>query len=182
MKMTVWKITDSSNYTTAYHHMELIHELQWGPMVTHTAAGPDLELCTNGAIHAYLHPMLAALLNPLHRLWIAEADIDGGIVPPNWQTDCSKIGVRTLTTIKTVDFPQIMVGDIMKLIDAAGISPEDLNHQNYGFFRYWNKHFRHKQIACNYRAASFMAELIQLCPNILHILNENWPVNQDGVV
>jgi hypothetical protein len=78
---------------------------QWGPGVSHSGTGEG-ELCGWGWIHAYEHPLIAVLMNPIHakfqtpRLWEAEGEIairDGQI----------KCGCKTLTVIREIPLPSI---------------------------------------------------------------------------
>jgi len=78
---------------------------QWGPGVSHSGTGKG-ELCGPGWIHAYEHPLIAVLLNPIHadfktpRLWEAEGEVglrDGQI----------KCGCKTLTTVREIPLPAV---------------------------------------------------------------------------
>ena len=78
---------------------------QWGPGVSHSGTGKG-ELCGPGWIHAYEHPLVAVLMNPIHanfknpRLWEAEGEVglrDGQL----------KCGCKTLTTIREIPLPEI---------------------------------------------------------------------------
>ena len=99
--MQLYKLTDASGNTRGGTH--------WGPSVTHHARGDaNQPLCTDGWIHAYEHPLLAVLLNPIHagyqtpRLWEASGEIgvrDGQI----------KCGCRSLTTIREMAVPAMTV-------------------------------------------------------------------------
>jgi hypothetical protein len=80
---------------------------QWGPGVTHTAAGEG-DLCTKGWIHAYPteNVVLALMLNPIHanfkpvRAWEA---IGSG----KSKSDGLKIGYESVTTVKELPVPPI---------------------------------------------------------------------------
>ena len=67
--MKLYKLTDGDGQTMS--------GTQWGPGVSHSGTGEG-ELCGPGWIHAYEHPLIAVLLNPIHaniqnpRLWEAE--------------------------------------------------------------------------------------------------------------
>ncbi len=78
---------------------------QWGPGVSHSGTGEG-ELCGPGWIHAYEHPLVAVLMNPIHadfknpRLWEAEGEVglrDGQL----------KCGCETLTTIREIPLPAV---------------------------------------------------------------------------
>jgi len=93
----LFKLTDSCGKTR--------NDTQWGPGVSHSGTGKG-ELCGPGWIHAYEHPLIAVLMNPIHarvktpRLWEAEGEIairDGQI----------KCGCKTLTTIREIPLPKI---------------------------------------------------------------------------
>jgi hypothetical protein len=93
----LYKLTDKDGQTRG--------GMQWGPGVSHSGTGEG-ELCGWGWIHAYEHPLIAVLMNPIHakfqtpRLWEAEGEIairDGQI----------KCGCKTLTTIGEIPLPAI---------------------------------------------------------------------------
>jgi len=97
----LYKLTDQDGYTR--RGME--NETQWGAGIAHTASGTG-GLCTDGVIHAYEHPLLAAFMNSSHanlkdpQLWEAE----GEVVVREGQLKC---GVKTLTTLRKIDLPVI---------------------------------------------------------------------------
>ena len=73
--------------------------------MSHSGTGEG-GLCGPGWIHAYEHPLIAVLMNPIHgnfknpRLWEAEGEIglrDGQL----------KCGCATLTTIREIPLPEI---------------------------------------------------------------------------
>ena len=93
----IYKLTDSCGKTR--------NDTQWGPGVSHSGTGVG-ELCGPGWIHAYEHPLVAVLMNPIHaniqnpRLWEAEGEIamrDGQL----------KCGCKTLTTVREIPLPSI---------------------------------------------------------------------------
>ena len=93
----LYKLTDEKGQTRG--------GTQWGPGVSHSGTGCG-GLCSPGWIHAYEHPLLAVLLNPIHgdfktpRLWEAEGEIalrDGQL----------KCGCVTLTTIRELPLPHV---------------------------------------------------------------------------
>ncbi len=93
----LYKLTDSCGKTRG--------GTQWWPGVSHSGTGKG-ELCGPGWIHAYEHPLIAVLMNPIHadfkhpRLWEAEGEIairDGQL----------KCGCKTLTTIREIPLPEI---------------------------------------------------------------------------
>lgn len=95
---TLYKLTDAWGTTSG--------GIQWGENITHAATGSaDQPLCSDGWIHAYEHPDLAVLLNPIHgqfiypRLWEAR----GVIGKKKGQTKC---GCRELTTVREVPLPR----------------------------------------------------------------------------
>ena len=95
---TLYKLTDTNGQTRG--------GTQWGENVTHTATGGESQnLCSNGWIHAYEHPDLAVLLNPIHcdfqspQLWESRGVVgkrDGRL----------KCGCRKLTTVKEIPLPE----------------------------------------------------------------------------
>lgn len=94
---TLYKLTDKTGKTK--------NNTQWGPGVSHSGTGEG-DLCGPGWIHAYTHPLLAVLLDPVHanfseyQLWEAEGEIakvDHGM----------KVGCATLRTIRLIEIPKI---------------------------------------------------------------------------
>ena len=80
----------------------------WGEGVTHTPKESDGGLCSGAVIHAYTHPLLAVLLNPIHAditkpiLW--EAEGHGEMLNDHGL----KIGFRGgLTTIRQIPLPVV---------------------------------------------------------------------------
>ena len=95
--MKLFKLTDRDGQTRG--------GMQWGPGVSHSGTGEG-ELCGPGWIHAYEHPLVAVLMNPIHahfpnpRLWEAEGEIairDGQL----------KCGCKTLTTVREIPLPAV---------------------------------------------------------------------------
>ena len=93
----LYKLTDENGQTR--------HKTQWGENISHTATGTGAELCSNGVIHAYESPLVAAFIYPIHVefnnpiLWEAE----GEVIARDW----SKCGCKTLTTLKQIPLPEI---------------------------------------------------------------------------
>ena len=98
MELELWKLTDENART--------FRSTQWGPGVTHEGMGVG-DLCGPGWIHAYVDPLLALLLNPIHaafqnpRLWRAEGRL------PFRDDHGLKCGVFSLTTIEEVPLPVV---------------------------------------------------------------------------
>jgi len=94
----VFKLTNENGQTRGM--------TQWGENVSHTAKGDGKELCSDGWIHYYTHPLLAVLMNPVHakfaspKLWEAEAS--GEII-----NEPLKSGCKTLRTIKEIPLPEV---------------------------------------------------------------------------
>jgi hypothetical protein len=105
----IYKLTTQDNRTRPGYP----NETHWGENVTNRAVG-DVEdgLCSAGYIHAYEHPLLAALMNDVHvnyenpKLWEAE----GEIILRDGQLKC---GCRQLTTIREIPLPEISRHDRM---------------------------------------------------------------------
>jgi hypothetical protein len=97
--MKLYKLTDENAQTYG--------GCQWGEGVTHTASGEG-ELCGPGWIHAYEHPLLAVLHNPIHgnfenpRLWECETTDENPL-----RDGQVKLGVRNLTTIREIPLPVV---------------------------------------------------------------------------
>ena len=102
--LTLYKLTDK--YRRTYGDTE------WGEGVTHSGTGEG-ELCGPGWIHAYEHPLLAALLNPIHadfaepRLWLAHGKVEK-------REGMLKCGCRSLTTIRELPLPEITIEQRVK--------------------------------------------------------------------
>lgn len=98
--MQLYKLTDSQNQT--------FNATQWGEGVVHETSGNG-DLCSEGWLHAYEHPLLAVLLNRIHanfktpNLWEA---IGEGKVKRDGQR---KLGVTRLTTTKQISLPIINI-------------------------------------------------------------------------
>ena len=94
----VFKLTDKFSRTK--------YNTQWGNNVSHAAKGDGKELCSNGWIHYYTHPLIAVLMNPIHadftypKLWEAEAS--GEVINKPLKSGC-----KTLRTIKEIPLPEI---------------------------------------------------------------------------
>lgn len=91
---------------TTPEHTTLNNTL-WGENVEHTASGIG-ELCSTAFLHAYTHPLLAVLLNPIH------ADISSPVL---WECDGNvikndrglKVGCDRLKTIRIIPLPEITI-------------------------------------------------------------------------
>ena len=96
--MMLYKVTDENGQTR--------NQTQWGENISHTATGTGTELCSDGVIHAYENPLVAAFIHPLHVqfnnpiLWEAE----GEVIVREGQLKC---GCKTLTTLKKISLPEI---------------------------------------------------------------------------
>jgi len=95
--MKLFKLTDRDGQTRG--------RTQWGPGASHSGTGGG-GLCGPGWIHAYEHPLVAVLMNPIHarvktpRLWEAEGEVglrDGQF----------KCGCKTLTTVREIPLPAV---------------------------------------------------------------------------
>ena len=100
---TLYKLTDQQGRTRPGG----ANETQWGEGVTHTAPGKG-ALCTEAYIHAYTHPLLAVLLNPIGGnyedplIWESEGIVerdDHGL----------KVGCTSFTTLCQIPLPAISV-------------------------------------------------------------------------
>jgi hypothetical protein len=109
--MKLYKLTDQAGRTR--------NGTQWGDNVTHRATGAaNQDLCTDGWIHAYEHPLIACLLNPIHadiakpRLWEAR----GRVGKRDGQLKC---GCRTLTTVAELALPEISTAQCVRFAIAC---------------------------------------------------------------
>lgn len=109
--VTLYKLTDAEGWTRRSEPNALL----WAPGVTHEAQGEKLELCTDGLIHAYEHPLLAVLLNPIHanyspaKLWRCETS---SIPVREGQLKC---GVRRLTCVEEMPLPEVSAAQRTRL-------------------------------------------------------------------
>lgn len=119
--MKIYKLTDESNQS--------YNNTQWGEGVTHETSGEG-DLCGDVFLHAYTHPLLAVLLNPIHEnidnpnLWECEGKVikdDHGL----------KVDCKELTTIRQISVPEIST--IQKV--AFGILCVKERYRDEG----WNK-------------------------------------------
>lgn len=98
----LYKLTDEQGRTRAGED----NELTWAVGVEHKTAGTGTRLCTADVIHAYEHPLIAVLMNPVHadfdpakmRLFVAE----GEIVAREGQLKC---GVHALKIVEEIPVP-----------------------------------------------------------------------------
>ena len=97
--MKVYKLTDERYRTQG--------PTQWGLGVSHKAAEGDGPLCSEYWLHAYEHPLLAVLHNPIHAnivspvLWEARA---AGTIKREGQM---KLGCKKLRTVKVIELPVV---------------------------------------------------------------------------
>ncbi|HAX91411.1 MAG TPA: hypothetical protein DCY07_04285, partial [Rhodospirillaceae bacterium] len=98
-QVKVYKLTDKNGQT--------LNNTQWGEGVRHEATGTGTELCSDGFIHAYESPEMAAFMNPSHGnfanpiMW--EADGEGEPVRDG-QLKC---GFKALATVRAVPMVEI---------------------------------------------------------------------------
>jgi nucleotide-binding universal stress UspA family protein len=100
----LYKLTDEQGRTRARED----NELTWTVGVEHRTACKGTRLCTADVIHAYEHPLIAVLMNPVHadfnpntmRLFVAE----GEIVAREGQLKC---GVHALKIVEEIPVPAL---------------------------------------------------------------------------
>ncbi len=118
----LYKLTDEQGRTRAGED----NELTWAVGVEHRTACKGTRLCTADVIHAYEHPLIAVLMNPVHadfnpntmRLFVAE----GEIVAREGQLKCGvyalkiveEIPVPVLTTEQRVKFAILCAKSVCK--------------------------------------------------------------------
>ena len=118
----LYKLTDEQGRTRAGED----NELTWAVGVAHRTAGTGTRLCTADVIHAYEHPLIAVLMNPVHamfnpatmQIFVAE----GEIVAREGQLKCGvhalkiveKIPVPTLTTEQRAKFAILCAKQVCK--------------------------------------------------------------------
>ena len=114
--MTLYKLTDKDGQTR--------WQTQWGEGVTHEAAAPGVGgLCGPGWIHAYEHPLLAVLHDPIHgnfgttaRLWECSTTDEDPL-----REGQMKIGVRSLTTMREIPLPVVTTPQRVRYAILCGI-------------------------------------------------------------
>jgi hypothetical protein len=107
----LYKLTDEQGRTRAGED----NELTWAVGVEHKTAGTGTQLCTADVIHAYEHPLIAVLMNPVHadlnpatmRLFVAE----GEIVVREGQIKC---GVHALKIVEEIPVPTLTIEQRIK--------------------------------------------------------------------
>ena len=107
----LYKLTDEQGRTRAGED----NELTWAVGVAHKTAGTGTRLCTADVIHAYEHPLIAVLMNPVHarfnpakmRLFVAE----GEIVAREGQLKC---GVHALKIVEEIPVPVLTIEQRVK--------------------------------------------------------------------
>jgi len=100
----LYKLTDAQGRTRAGED----NELTWAVGVEHKTAGTGTRLCSSDVIHAYEHPFIAVLMNPVHanfnpatmRLFVTE----GEIVAHEGQLKC---GVHALKVVEEIPVPTL---------------------------------------------------------------------------
>lgn len=100
--MKLYKLTDKDRYTRRNE----LNKCRWGKGITHTAKSKDRTLCTDGLIHGYLSPEIAAIMYRIHIPDIKR--------PVCWEArgrilreDGVKIGCKSMTTLHRVPLPTI---------------------------------------------------------------------------
>lgn len=95
--MKLYKLTDE--------HGQTLGKTQWGPGITHCGTGRG-DLCSSGWIHAYEHPLLAVIFNPIHGGFISPLlwEAEGEIALRAGQTKC---GCKCLTTLREIPLPVV---------------------------------------------------------------------------
>ena len=96
---TYYKITTQEGKTK--------NNTQWGENVTHEATGDiKQDLCSDAWTHAYTHPLLAVLMNPVHAnienpiLWEGKGEGEAKFEP-------FKCGFRKFTTLRQIPLPEV---------------------------------------------------------------------------
>ncbi|TXH44754.1 MAG: hypothetical protein E6Q97_32260 [Desulfurellales bacterium] len=102
----LYKLTDAQGRTRAGED----NERTWAVGVTHKTAGTGTRLCSSDVIHAYEHPLIAVLMNPIHamlnpwqiRLFLAEGEI---VARDNFY-----LGVHSLKVVEELPVPKLLLG------------------------------------------------------------------------
>ena len=113
----LYKLTDKNGKTRAGKR----NETSWIVGTTVEAKGSiKQDLCSDGWLHAYLHPLLACLLNPIHANFTSMRmfEVEGKIGMSDKQL---KIGCRSLRVIKELTIPIITIEQRVKFAILCAI-------------------------------------------------------------
>lgn len=126
--MRLYKLTDEHGCTR--------NNTQWGPGVTHTAKGSGGGLCSDSWIHAYCHPLVAMIMNPIHAdiknplLWIAEGE------PLKFDAQ-KKLGCKSLTTIRQITPPRLGLEFLVHASIEISLDSATVSEQYREWARRW---------------------------------------------
>ena len=142
--MKLYKLTNQEN--------ETFNQTKWGENVSHETDGTG-GLCGSGWLHAYTHPLLAVMLNPIHgnfinpKLWECEGEIglnDRGL----------KVGCKKLTTTKEIPLPNITLEQKVRFAILCGKQTCRNKKWNEWADKWLNGKDRRKKAAANAAANS----------------------------
>lgn len=126
MGKTVYKLTDSRGRTFDGYRWSLPRwwrVLSGGRGRWHRAKGAG-GLCSEGMLHFYHHPLLAAMLNPIHArihkpvLW--EAEIDGRVLDDRGL----KGGAKRMRLVRRMELPQVNLAQAVSFAAMCVIESE----------------------------------------------------------
>jgi hypothetical protein len=143
---TLYKLTNEYNGT--------YNNTIWGKNVTNSVNPFYLQnngarMCSAYWIHAYTHPLLAAIFNPMHanferpKLWMAKGTVgatEKGL----------KVGVKSLTTIKQIPLPRVTNKQMQRFALLVGImywTEADNPDKSPTFIKYANLVLRGRKLS-----------------------------------
>jgi len=98
----LYKLTDAQGRTRAGED----NELTWAVGVEHKTTGTGTRLCSSDVIHAYEHPLIAVLMNPVHAMlnpWQVCLFLAEGKIVARDNFHC---GVHSLKIVKELPVPK----------------------------------------------------------------------------
>jgi len=114
---TRYKLTDQDGYTRRGQSNETLWKIgEW----VEATGNPRQDLCSDGWIHWYSHPLLAVLMNPIHaciknpRLWEIET---GGEEKTDHEL---KGGSRRVRSIKELPVPRVTTAQLVRVAILCG--------------------------------------------------------------
>lgn len=152
MSILVYKLTTQDDKT----RKGCFNECTWGPGVTHNGTGKG-DLCGPGYIHAYLSPILAVMLNPIHaaipdpKLWECSVDAIA-------KTDNDlKVGAVSLTTVRSVELPVVTTRHRVIFALLCAEKAQEIAEPFVSGNKQWQVTYRTKMAEFNVWKADYLA-------------------------
>ena len=133
--MKKYKLTDIDFLTR--------NKTKWGPKVTHIAKGKGTELCSDGYIHWYHTPELAAVMYMSNVIFNKPVLWEAKVSEPFLDDDGLKGGSKKVTTIKQVPLPYFSNEELLRICKTLVDETKDVDKQtsikNYYEMAKWYK-------------------------------------------